>query len=251
MTIAVHGKDLTETFDVGPVRIAADAASAEKPLESKEETISFSKEQQWALDFGTQLAGAQTLRDSLRVAAETQPRAGGEAFAIAPIAGRLAVEKTLPVGTAVEKGAQLASILPPTSAVSDLAGLQLAEAEAKVTLQQAQRDRARAERLLAAGAVPARRAEDARSLEATVQARLHAAQARLAQYDATRSADGVEAGVKQFVVRAPISGIIAEASAVNGANIERGQPLFRIVDTDTIFVSGAVRASELAKLRPI
>ena len=25
MAIAVHGKDLTETFDVGPVRIAADA----------------------------------------------------------------------------------------------------------------------------------------------------------------------------------------------------------------------------------
>ena len=251
MTIAVHGKDLTETFDVGPVRIAADAASAEKPLESKEETISFSKEQQWALDFGTQLAGAQTLRDSLRVAAETQPRAGGEAAAIAPIAGRLAVEKTFPVGTAVEKGAQLASILPPTSAVSDLASLQLAEAEAKVALEQAQRDRARAERLLAAGAVPARRAEDARSLEATAQARLHAAEARLAQYDATRSADGVEAGVKQFVVRAPISGVITEASAVSGANIERGQPLLRIVDTDTIFVSGAVPESELAKLRQI
>jgi len=251
MTIAVHGKGLTETFDVGPVRIAADAASAEKPPESKEETISFSKEQQWALDFGTQLAGAQTLRDSLRVAAETQPRAGGEAAAIAPIAGRLAVEKTFPVGTAVERGAQLASILPPTSSVSDLASLQLAEAEAKVALEQAQRDRARAERLLAAGAVPARRAEDARSLEATAQARLHAAEARLAQYDATRSADGVEAGVKEFVVRAPISGVITEASAVSGANIERGQPLLRIVDTDTIFVSGAVPESDLAKLRQI
>jgi cobalt-zinc-cadmium efflux system membrane fusion protein len=185
------------------------------------------------------------------VAAETQPRAGGEAVAIAPIAGGLAVEKTLPVGTAVERGAQLASILPPTSAVSDLASLQLAEAEAKVALEQAQRDRARAERLLAAGAVPARRAEDARSLEATVKARLHAAEARLSQFEATRSADGVEAGVKQFVVRAPISGIITEASAVSGANIERGQPLFRIVDTDTIFVSGAVSESELAKLRQI
>src|SRR5205823_7628108 len=34
MTIAVHGKDLTESFDVGPVRIAVDATSAEKPPES-------------------------------------------------------------------------------------------------------------------------------------------------------------------------------------------------------------------------
>src|SRR5262249_30056166 len=138
MSIAVRGKDLSETFDVGPVKVAADAASAEKPLESKEETISFSKEQQWALDFVTQVAQAQSLRASLRVAAETQPRAGGEAAVIAPIAGRVAVERTFPVGTGVEKDAPLASILPPTSAVSDLASLQLAEAEAKVALEQAQ-----------------------------------------------------------------------------------------------------------------
>jgi RND family efflux transporter MFP subunit len=251
MSILVHGKDLNETFDVGLVRIAADTASAEKPPESKEETIPFSKEQQWALDFGTQLAEAQSLRDSLRVAAETHPRAGGEAAAIAPIAGRVAVERIFAVGTAVEKGAPLASILPPTGAISDPASLQLAEAEAKVALEQAERDRARAERLLAAGAVPARRAEDARSFEATVQARLQAAQARLAQYEATRSADGAEAGLKRFLVRAPISGIISEASAVSGANVEAGQPLFRIVDTDTVFVSGAVPESELAKLRQI
>jgi cobalt-zinc-cadmium efflux system membrane fusion protein len=249
MSVAVRGKDLTETFDVGPVKIATDVASAGKPPEAKEETISFLKEQQWSLDFGTQLAQSQSLRDSLRVAAETQPRAGGEAAAIAPIAGRVAVERTFTVGTTVEKGAPLASILPPTGSVSDPASLQLAEAEAKVALEQAQRDRARAERLLASGAVPARRAEDARSLEAMVQARLQAAQTRLMQYEATRTADGAEAGVKRFVVRAPISGIISEATAVSGANVEAGQPLFRIVDTDTVFVSGAVPESELAKLR--
>jgi len=99
--ISVHGKDLTETFDVGPVRIAADTASAEKPPESKEETISFSKEQQWALDFGTQDAAEQALRDNLRVAAETLPRTGGEAAASAPIAGRIVAEKTFTVGTAI------------------------------------------------------------------------------------------------------------------------------------------------------
>ena len=251
MSIAVHGKDLSETFDVGQVKVAADAASAEKPSEAKEETIPFSKEQQWALDFGTQVAQARSLRDSLRVPAETHPRAGGEAAVIAPIAGRVAVERTFPVGTGVEKDAPLASILPPTSAASDLASLQLAEAEAKVALEQAQRDRARAERLLVAGAVPARRAEDARSLEATVQARLQAARERLAQYEATRSADGAEAGGKRFLVRAPITGILSEVTAVHGANVEAGQPLFRIVDTDAVFVSGAVAESELGKLRQI
>jgi membrane fusion protein, heavy metal efflux system len=135
--------------------------------------------------------------------------------------------------------------------VSDLASLQLAEAEAKVALEQAQRDRARAERLLAAGAIPARRAEEARSVEATAQARLQAAQTRLAQYDATRTADGVEIGAKRFSIRAPISGILSVSNAVSGANVELGTVLFRIVDIDMLFVSGMVPESELSKLRQL
>jgi cobalt-zinc-cadmium efflux system membrane fusion protein len=251
MSISVHGKELNETFEVGPVKVASDTSSAEKPSESKEETINFTKEQQWALDFGTQVAVEKGLRDTIRVAAETLPRTGGETAAIAPIAGRLVVEKTLAVGTAVEKGAELASIVPPTNTVSDPASLQLAETEAKVNLEQAQRDRARAERLFTAGAVPARRAEEARVVEATAQARLQAAQTRVAQYDATRSADGGEAGVKRFLVRAPISGVISESSAVSGANVEPGSVLFRIVDVNSLFISGLVPESEFSRLRQV
>jgi membrane fusion protein, heavy metal efflux system len=251
LSILVRGRDLNESFDVGRVKIASDAASAEKPAETKEETISFSKEQQWALDFGTQVAAAENLRENLRVAAETLPRTGGEAAVIAPIAGRVIVEKTFAVGTPVEKNSALVTMIPPTSAVSDLASLQLAETEAKVAVEQAERDRARAERLLAAGAVPARRAEDARAVEATAQARLQAAQTRLAQYDATRTADGVETGAKRFFIRAPIGGILSESSAVNGANVEPGTVLFRIVDIETLLVSGVVPESEFSKLRQL
>lgn len=251
LKIIVHGSDLSETFDVGVVKIAADAASAEKPTETKEETISFSKEQQWALDFGTQVVATQNLREHLRVAAETLPRTGGEASVIAPIAGRLIVEKTLPVGTAVQKGQGLASMIPPSGTVSDLSSLQLAEAEAKVTAEQAQRDRGRAERLLSVGAVPARRAEEARAIEATAQARLLAAQTRLAQYEATRTADGVEVGAKRFSIRAPISGFLSESKAVSSANVGPGTVLFHIIDIDTLFVSGMVPESDFSKLRQL
>src|SRR6185436_17227386 len=140
---------------------------------------------------------------------------------------------------------------PPAGPTTDTASLQLAEIEAKVSLEQAQRDRARAERLLAAGAVPARRAEEARSVEATAQARLQAAQTRLAQFDSTRTGDGKEAGVKRFIVRAPISGILAESNAISGANTETGKTLFRIVDINSIFVSGVVPESDFSKLRDL
>ncbi|MBZ5677185.1 MAG: efflux RND transporter periplasmic adaptor subunit [Acidobacteriia bacterium] len=251
MSIVVHGKDLNEAFDVGTVKVASDVASTEKPAEPKEETIAFSKEQQWALDFGTELAAEQSMRDNLRVAAETLPRTGGEAVVTAPAAGRLIVDKTFAVGTTIEIGTELANIVPPVGSTTDTASLQLAETEARVSLEQAQRDRARAERLLAAGAVPARRAEEARAVEATAQARLQAAQTRLQQFDSTRSGDGKDTGVKRFVVRAPISGILAESSAISGANTEVGKSLFRIVDINSIFVSGVVPESEFSKLRQL
>ena len=251
LSIVVHGKDLNETFDVGIVKVASGAASADKPAEPTEETITFTKEQQWALDFGTELASEQVLRDSLRVAAETLPRAGGESAVIAPAAGRLILDKTFAIGTSIEIGTEMASILPPAGATTDLASLQLAETEAKVSLEQAQRDRARAERLLAAGAVPARRAEEARMVESTMQARLQAAQTRLAQFDATRSGGAADTGVRRFIVRAPISGILAESSAISGANTEAGKLLFRIVDTNSILVSGVVPESEFSKLRQL
>jgi cobalt-zinc-cadmium efflux system membrane fusion protein len=251
LSIVVRGKDLSEAFNVGSVRVAPDAASVEIPAAVKEETIAFSKEQQWALDFGTQLATEQVLRDNLRVPAETLPRTGGEAAVIAPLSGRLIAEETFAVGTSVDKATNMASIVPPTGAAADLPNLQLAEAEAKVALEQAQRDRARAERLLASGAVPARRAEDARAVEATAQARLQAAQTRLAQYEATRTADGLETGAKRFLIRAPISGLISESNAVSGSNVETGKVLFRIVDIDRLFVSGLVPESEFSKLRQL
>ena len=251
MRIRVQGKELTESFDVGPVKVASDGKLAEVPEVAKEETINFTKEQQWSLDFATEVAGEQSLRENLRVAAETLPRTGGEASVIAPLAGRLIADQIYPAGTAVTRGAELARIVPPTSAASDLATLQLAEAEAKVSLEQAQRDLQRAKRLLSAGAVPARRAEEAGAVEATAQARLQAAQTRLAQYDATRTADGVDAGAKGFLVRAPIGGILSQADAISGSNVELGQVLFRIVDTDTLFVSGVVPESEYGRLRQL
>jgi RND family efflux transporter MFP subunit len=251
LSIVARGRDLNETFQVGPVKIAADEASIQKPEEAKEETITFSKEQQWSLDFGTELAAERVLSDTLRVAAETLPRTGGEAKVTAPASGRLSIARPLTVGTTIEIGTEFASVLPPASPTTDLTSLQLSETEAKVSLEQAQRDRARAERLLAAGAVPARRAEEARSVEATAQARLQAAQSRLTQFEATRSADGKDSGMRRFVIRAPISGVLAEVNAVNGSNVEAGKELIHIVDTSSIFVSGVVPESEFSRLREL
>jgi RND family efflux transporter MFP subunit len=251
LNILVRGKDLDERFVAGAVKIAGDAASAERPAEPKQEAINFSKEQQWTLDFATQLAAVKPMRDVLRVSASTLPRTGGEAVVIAPIAGRIVSDKTYIIGSAIEQGIELTAVVPPAATLADPASIQLAEEEARLALDQAQRDRARAERLFAAGAAPARRAEDARSVEATAHARLQAAQTRLAQYNETRSAEGTGANARRVIVRAPISGVLTESGAISGANVEIGAVLFRIVDNSRLYVSGVVPESEISKMRQL
>jgi RND family efflux transporter MFP subunit len=92
--------------------------------------------------------------------------------------------------------------------------------------------------------------EEARLNESTQAARLRAAEARLAQYEATREA-GTDPGSRLFSVRAPISGTVVESRAVAGANARTGDLLFRIVDTGTVYVSAGVPEGEMEHLRKV
>src|SRR5947209_10575265 len=133
----------------------------------------------------------------------------------------------------------MARIAPPVSNPADRPALELARAEAENSLLFAQHDRQRAERLVSAGAVPTRRLEEARYTETAAEARVKAAEAKLAQYDATRDA-GTDAPSRLFSVRAPISGTVVTSRAISGANTKAGDTLLRIVDTTTVYVAASV-----------
>jgi RND family efflux transporter MFP subunit len=116
-------------------------------------------------------------------------------------------------------------------------------------IQLARKDRERAERLVAVAAAPAKRLDEARTVEATAEARLKTAEVRLAQYEASSAADGNPGGAKLFALRAPISGVIVLADAAPGANVKGGETLFKIVDLDTVYVSAIVPEAELPQVR--
>jgi membrane fusion protein, heavy metal efflux system len=232
--------------DVYPNAEAARAAAAA----GGEDTpgIRFLKEQQWSLDFGTAVVKEAAVRESIRVPARLEARPGGAADVVAPIDGRLTRVIDVALGASVSRGQELARLLPPPSAPADLPQLQRARAEAQTALTLATRDRERAERLTTAGAAPARRLEDARSAEEQAQARLTAATASLAQYDAAR-AGGATDIEGLFVIRAPVSGVIAQRDAATGANVTAGRVLFRVVDASQVHVVGQVPEAAAARAR--
>jgi membrane fusion protein, heavy metal efflux system len=250
LSVHVTSDGLSDVHELGEISSSATKAAAvhEHGAET-EERIAFLKEQQWTLDFGTAVIEDRQLRASLRVPAEVLPRSGGEAEVTVPFDGRLVAGRLPVIGERVTQGQLLASLLPPTSAPSDHSSLELSRNEASLALQLARKDRERAERLVQSGAAPAKRLDEARTVEATVEARLRAAETRIAQYEASSQADTDPKGAKLFALRSPISGIITEVSAPPGANVKAGETLFRVLDADTVYVSAIVPEAELPAVR--
>jgi RND family efflux transporter MFP subunit len=252
LTIVLRHPSLDDQHIVGAVTVYRDdpsarAAAADGPAES--EAISFLKEQQWALDFGTAVATAAPVRESLRVPAEIVARPGGAADVTAPTDGRLVRVADLQPGSSVLQGQELARVQPPPGAPSELPQLQQAQAEAASALHLATRDRERAERLVSAGAAPQKRLDDARAMEEQFKARVAGAEARLALYQSARVAGTAATEDGLFILRSPVAGIVAERAATTGANVSAGATLFRVVDARQVQVSGHVPEANLAKAR--
>lgn len=250
LLVCLTSAELSDVHEFSGVTVSANAVGAphgdgpELP-----DLVPFLKEQQWTLDFATAVVENRDLRTSIRVPAEVTPRSGGEADVTVPFNGQLVSSRLPIIGEGVSQGQVLASLLPPTSTPSDVSSLELTKSESSLALQLARRDRERAERLVNSGAAPAKRLDEARTMEATAEARLKAAESRLAQFDSSRTADSNAAGSKLFALRAPISGVIQQAVAAPGANVKAGDTLFKIVDVNRVYVSAIVPESELPLIR--
>ena len=251
LVIVLQSSGLSDEHRVGDVDVHAtgEAARAAMPPAGEDAPgISFLKEQQWSLDFGTAIAREAAVRESIRVPARLEARPGGAADVVAPIDGRLTSVVDVALGTTVSRGQELARLLPPPSAPGDLPQVQRARAEAQSALTLATRDRERAERLTSAGAAPGKRLDEARSAEEQARARLAAAEASLSHFNAARSGGTADAA-GLFVIRAPMTGVIAQRDAATGANVRSGTILFRVVDAVQLHVVGQIPEAEAARAR--
>lgn len=247
--LVVDAPGLSDRHELGTVTVSpnqeAAIADAEERSQEDPTAISYLKEQQWTNGFATATVQEAEVRRSIRVPAVIEPLTGGEAVVSAPAAGRFMSGALPAVGTRVAAGRELGRLQPRSAGEStDRATLAASVSEAQTALEAARAELARSEKLLAERAVPARRVEDAQRAVKVAEARLMAAQARLDQRDeALRTGGGVATG-NSFVLRAPITGVVAEVSAALGASYDEGAPLFRIVRTDEVELQVLVPASD-------
>ena len=249
LRIGLDSDSVRDLHAVGTVSVHTDASSVVEPPAEDDGGISFLKEQQWVLDFATASAEARSIAGSMVIAAEIEPRTGGHADVTTPVAGRLAGDlPARPIGSQVARGDTLAEIIPHSAHGEDRPALELGVAEARDALELAREERARVDRLVEAGALPTRRQLEARMAEQTAEARVTAADAHLSQLEATRTGEGDGGRDIRFVLRAPMSGVVAESDATPGASVEEGGRLFRLVALDRVHVVGALPEAALARV---
>ena len=104
----------------------------------------------------------------------------------------------------------------------------------------AKREAERAEKLLAAGAIADRDAENARRANVAAQSQLADARARLTQ---------AEKQLEKTTVKAPISGVVSVRSVSAGDLASPGAALFTIVDPSSMRLEGSVPSDQMSAVR--
>ncbi|MPZ20739.1 MAG: efflux RND transporter periplasmic adaptor subunit [Luteitalea sp.] len=253
LVILLRTAGLADEHHIGFVSVHANAGAASSPDREVEQddAISFLKEQQWTLDFATEVVREEPVRASVRVPAEIVARPAGTADVAAPADGRLADVAVVEVGATVTKGDELARLLPAPAAPDQLPQLDRARAIAAASVELARRDRARAERLVEVGAAPHKRLEEARTAEEHATAQMRAAEASLEHYGVSRTGKDASADAGLFVLRSPIAGVIAARRAATGANVAAGSVLFQVVDASLVHVLGRIPEANAAQARRV
>jgi len=252
MSLRVDAPNLQDVHELGQVTVYASAAPLPTDVEEQGDAISFLKEQQWTLEFGTTAVATRGIRPGVTVPAIVQPRSGGNALLTAPVPGRVDPTSQVPVpGARVRSGTVLARIAPRSDDLRDAAGLRASLVEAEQTHVLAVQDRERAARLVEARALPTRRLAEADAALTASTARLDAARERWSRFEALSQSAGGEGEAAMFAMRAPFDGVVSEVRFTAGGSVEENDLLMRVVDPDRVHVVGAVTESLAAKLGTI
>lgn len=242
MTIHGAGQDTMEIegFHVFP-------SSAEVPSDEVsrgDELIPFLKEQQWKIDFRTEPVVRRSMSGNIRAAAEILPQPNSEAIVSAPFTGTIPAEgnEILPVvGQDVAKGARLAAMIPSAETPSGIENFSSRFIEAETNRSLAKSELERAKRLRDIEGISEKEYQEAES----AFKRADATYGTLSTYVQSDS-DGRSPGT--FALKAPLSGTIMETHVVRGKQIDAGAPLYRIINTRSVWVRASVASTEIGKV---
>ncbi len=249
LAIALKSKTLNVKHELGEITVYPDLKAALAVVKDESDDsgdISFLKEQQWKVDFATEVIQQHELQKSVFAFAVIKAAAGNEAYVTAPINGHLLTSaQALPhVGMQVKKGQVLGTLSARLSGVSDIVELELNVQKARTLYQLANNENKRLQSLFKNQAVAKRRVIAAQSKAKIAKAELKAAEKRLKQTQ--MQTVGSTSGVNIY---APISGTLASVNIASGSYVEEGATLFYIIDPKILWLEMRIAEADIAELQ--
>lgn len=245
LTIEIYGM-VNDTLQVSgiPVYNTAD----EIPHAHAEEDpnhITFLKEQQWDIPFGTREVQRRTLNQTVDAHGETIAAQNSQAVVSAPFSGIILPSQnaSLPVeGQQLQKGASLVVLNPAVqSSEGDNYAQQFIYAQSELELAQSNLERSR--RLYKKEAIPKTELQKAR-IEYRQALTRYQTISEVIQVDTTNiDGYGSTEDSYRFEMKAPVAGSIIESHVSPGMQVEAGQPLYRIADDSRVWLKAHVPAS--------
>ena len=239
LTIIIRGK-VEDTLQVDGIPVYASAEEVPEVHEEEDPNlITFLKEQQWNIPFGTQQVSRKTLSETVEAHGEIQPVKNQEAVVSAPFSGIVlnSMNQNLPVvGQQVSEGTVLVRLNPALqSSDGENYAQQIINAQSQMEL--AQKRYERSQRLYEQEAIPEIELEEARIEYRQARTQFQSIQ-EVAQIDMSGvdvSGDAEES--YRFDLKSPINGIIVETYVIPGMQVSAGEPLYRIADLSKIWLN--------------
>ena len=234
-----------EPLTVPVVRVYADPHVAEHAgPDMPPDAIVLTKEMQWRLGVRTAVVAVDTFIHRIRVPATVEAPPGRRIDVTTPVAGRLVAlpgGRALALGDRVVAGQTLAVIHTSLSGgAADLAAADAALVRTTEELNLAEAELERATALVAAGAAPVRRAEEAQARRTAAEASRNAARRLLA-------GDG---DAPESILRSPIDGQVVAVTAGPGEYVPAGAAVVVVLDPSLVWVRGLIPEVTLTDLPP-
>lgn len=243
LELRLEGPQVADVIHVPNVRVFADEAAIphDEAAAASEELITFLKEQQWKIDFGTEPAQKRMLAGSVKAVGEILPKAQWHAEVPALVNGVILADQNanLPsVGAWVQKGAVLAVISPPANTEAGLNNVRNEYLLAKAEFE-------RAQRLFEKQAISQKRLDEAK-LRFEAKRAGYEVIAQQVDFGAAKNGDD---NTPHFHLKAPIAGIIEEIHFHLGETVETGERLFTISNPKRVWLKANIPLALLGRVK--
>ncbi len=226
--------------------------AAQAPTAEISEGVTFLKEQQWRVKIRSEPVTKRRMVERLLLSGVVRPHPGNKAAVTPPVSGRLLAlpDKPFPsLGDRIEAGQALALIQPPFWDLgAKLLEAEAKEAQAKLTLEQAQQALERTQNLFQGKAKSMRELQEAEFNVRMARAKLEEAASMNSTYKKMKAIAPLE--LPALELKAPISGAITHVGASWGEFVSPDRAAFTILNTETVYIEARIPESDLGRMDP-